>query len=355
MKALLLAGGKGTRLKPVTDTMAKQLIPVANRPVIFYALDQIVQAGIRDIGIVVSPETGVHIEKEVGDGSKWSARISYILQYTAGGIAHAIKASRGFLNDSPFLMFLGDNLIQGELGQFVDEFNTYKPSALVLLKEVTNPSAFGVAELDSCGKVRRVVEKPEQPRSNMALVGIYIFASDIHQAINQIEPSRRGELEITDAIQKLLTMKREVRSNLLTGWWLDTGTKESILEANRNILHDCIRRGIRGRVDTESRITGQVEIRAGTEVHNSHIEGPVAIAEDCRVSNSSIGPATSIGTGTIIDKSCVNNSVILAGCRISMVDQLYDSIVGRESIIFKQGEDCCNVSLFVGDNSVVQL
>lgn len=355
MKALILAGGRGTRLKPVTDTMAKHLIPVANRPILFYVLDRIKQAGIREIGIVVSPETDDYIKQAVGNGSRWNASITYILQHKPLGIAHAVKSARSFLADSPFLLFLGDNLIQGEIRQFVDEFNTHKPDALILLKEVDNPSAFGVAELDSCGKVRCVVEKPEQPESKMALVGIYIFSSDIHNAIDRIRPSRRGELEITDAIQELLTMNKEIRSYILSGWWLDTGTGDSILVANRNIMLDCIRRDIKGNVDSESKIIGQVEIEPGAEILNSHIEGPVIIAENCHISDSSIGPFVSVGAETTVDKSCVKNSIIMTGCNISMADELKDSIIGKGSRVLGRGESHHDISLCIGENSVKQL
>jgi glucose-1-phosphate thymidylyltransferase len=355
MKALILAGGRGTRLKPVTDTMAKHLIPVANRPILFYVLDRIRQAGIREIGMVVSPETGDYIKQAVGNGSRWNVSITYILQRKPLGIAHAVKSARGFLADSPFLLFLGDNLIQGDIRQFVDEFNTYKPDALVLLKEVDNPSAFGVAELDSCGKVRCVVEKPEQPESKMALVGIYIFSSDIHSAIDRIKPSRRGELEITDAIQELLTMNKEIRSNVLSGWWLDTGTIDSILEANRTILFDCARRDIRGNVDSKSKIKGQVKIEPGVEILNSRIEGPVIIAENCHISDSSVGPFVSIGAGTTVDKSCVKNSIIMTGCNISMADELKDSIIGRGSRVLGRSGSHHDTNLFVGENALVQL
>ena len=355
MKALILAGGRGTRLKPVTDTMAKHLIPVANRPILFYVLDRIRQAGIREIGMVASPETDDYIKRAMGSGSRWNASITYILQRKPLGIAHAVKSARGFLADSPFLLFLGDNLIQGEIGQFVDEFDTHKPDALILLKEIDNPSAFGVAELDSCGKVRCVVEKPEQPESKMALVGIYIFSSDIHNAIDRIRPSRRGELEITDAIQELLTMNKEIRSYILSGWWLDTGTGDSILVANRNIMLDCIRRDIKGNVDSESKIIGQVEIEPGAEILNSHIEGPAIIAEGCHISDSYIGPFVSVGAETTIDKSCVENSVIMTGCQISFADKLSGSIIGRGSRVLGRSGIHHDISLFVGENSVIQL
>lgn len=354
MKALILAGGMGTRLKPVTDTLAKHLIPVANRPILFYALDRIRQTGIREIGIVVSPETEDCIRQAVGSGSRWNIKISYILQCRPLGIAHAVKSARDFLADSPFLMFLGDNLVQSELRQFVDEFNIHKPDAFILLKEVDDPSAFGIAGIDSCGKVKYVLEKPEKPESKMALVGIYVFSSDIHHAIERIRPSRRGELEITDAIQELLTMNKEIRSNILKGWWLDAGTEDNILEANRNMMLDCIRRDIKGSMDSKSEIIGRVELELGAEIFNSHIEGPVIIAKDCCISDSTIGPFVSVGAGTIIDKSCAKNSVIMTGCNISMVNELKDSIIGRGSRLLGSGESHRDISLFTGENASIQ-
>ena len=355
MKALILAGGKGTRLKPITDTMAKHLIPVANRPILFHALDKIKQASMREIGMVVSSETDCLIKQAVGSGSKWNVKITYILQQKPMGIAHAVKSARGFLTDSPFLMFLGDNLVQSEIGQFIDEFNIHQSDALILLKEVENPSAFGVAELDSCGKVRCVVEKPKRPKSKMAIVGIYIFNSDIHNAIDRIKPSRRGELEITDAIQELLKMNKEVRSLTLSGWWLDAGTGENILEANRNVMLDCIGRDVRGNVDSKSKIVGQVKIEIGTQILNSYIEGPVIIDENCRISNSSIGPFVSVGAGAEVDKSCIRNSVVMTGCQISLTDKLNDSIIGSGSRVFGRSGIHHGTSLSIGENSSIQL
>lgn len=355
MKALILAGGKGTRLKPVTDTMAKHLIPVANRPILFHALDKTEKAGMREIGIVVSSETEDCIKQAVGSGSKWNVKVTYILQQKPMGIAHAVKSARGFLADSPFLMFLGDNLVQSEIGKFIDEFNIHKPDALILLQEVDNPSAFGVAELDSCGTVRCVIEKPERPKSKMALIGIYIFNSDIHNAIDRIKPSRRGELEITDAIQELLMMNKEVKSRTLSGWWLDAGTGENILKANRNVMLDCIGRDVRGNVDSKSKIIGQVKIEPGTKILNSRIEGPVVIDENCCISNSSIGPFVSVSAGTEVDKSCIKNSIVMTGCQISLADKLNDSIIGSGSRVLGESVGYHGNCLFVGENSITKL
>ncbi len=355
MKALVLCGGKGTRLRPLTNTMAKHLLPVANKPILFYVLEQIREADIADIGIIISPETGDRIKETVGDGSKWDARITYIVQSEPLGLAHAVKTAQDFLGNSHFLMFLGDNLIEGGVKEFVDRFNTYAPDALVLLKEVPDPRHFGVAELSEKGEVVRFVEKPKAPKSNLALVGIYLFTSEIHKAIAQLKPSRRGELEITDAIQKLLEMGKQVRSHILAGWWLDTGTKDDLLKANRVMLDNFLKPDIKGNVDSQSQMVGRVEIRQGTEVVGSTIRGPVSIAEDCRIKDSIVGPFTSIGAGTVVEDSTVEHSVILDNCRIRNIERLANSIIGRSTEVLKREHNSKVTSLFVGDDTRIEL
>ncbi len=355
MKALILAAGKGTRLKPLTNSTAKQVLPVANKPILFYVLDQIREAGITDIGIVVSPETNPWIKEVVGNGSKWEVEITYIIQPKPRGLAHAVKIAQHYLASSPFLMFLGDNLIKGGVKGFVEEFNTLNSDALILLKEVSDPRSFGVAEVDSSGKVVHLLEKPKKPKSNYAVVGVYLFTPEIHQAIAQIQPSWRGELEITDAIQKLLETGKEVRSHVLTGWWLDTANKHDLLEANRVLLDDYLKRDIKGTVDSQSQIVGQVEVRQRARIENSTIIGPASIAEDCRIHSSLVGPFTSIGANTILDNTSIKNSIILENCRIQKIKHISDSVIGRGTEVIKRERASKAVVLFVGNDTKVEI
>ena len=355
MKAIILCGGKGTRLKPLTYTTAKQLLPIANKPILFYVLDQVKEAGISDVGIIISPDTGNLIKEAVGDGSRWNFKVTYILQTEPLGLAHAVKTAKEYLLDSPFLMFLGDNLIGGGIADFVNEFNTYPCDSLILFKEVPDPRLFGVAELDSCGKVTRLVEKPKEPKSNLAVVGVYLFKPSIHKAIEEIKPSFRGELEITDAIQKLLDEGLEVKSHLLTGWWLDTGKKDDLLEANRVVLDDYTRRNIQGNLDQQSQIIGRVEIGVDSNIQNSIIRGPVVIASHCHILNSYIGPFTSIGEGSFIEKSSLEHSVILEKCSINNIDRLADSIVGKNASVSKTENNYKALRVFIGDDARVEL
>jgi len=349
MKGLILAGGKGTRLKPLTNTTAKQLLPVANKPILYYVLEQVKDAGITDIGIIISPETGNQIKDAVGDGSRWNSQITYILQPEPLGLAHAVKTAHDFLGNSSFLMFLGDNLIQGGITQFVEQFNTSSPDALILLKPVKETHLFGIAELDEAGKVCHIEEKPEHPRSNLAVIGVYIFSPIVHEAITHIKPSWREELEITDTIQRLIDTGRNVQSYTLDGWWLDTGKKDDILEANRVILDDFLKRDIRGDIDATSQIVGRVEIRPGTKIENSTIRGPVSIAEKCHIMNSLIGPFTSIGAGTVIESSSIGHSVTLEDCHLLNIERLADSVIGKGTEVIKQKQGFKAVKLFLGD------
>jgi glucose-1-phosphate thymidylyltransferase len=355
VKALILAAGKGTRLKPLTNTVPKHLLPVGDKPILFHVLDYVKEAGIKDLGIVVSPDSRPYIEGAVGTGSGRGDKITFIVQPEPLGLAHAVKVAQGFLGDSPFLMLLGDNLFQEGVRDFLGEFQASSSDASILLKEVPDPRAFGVAELDSSGKVVHLVEKPKKPRSNLAIIGVYLFTAEIHKAIAQIKPSWRGELEITDAIQKLLEMGKEIRSHLLRGWWLDIGSNEGLIEANRVVLDAFSKRDIKGEVDSQSRIVGEVQIGEGTKLESSRIQGPVFIAANCRIKNSLIQPFTNIRTGTVVEDSSLEHSVILENCRISKIKHLADSVVGRNTILTGQGESAEKVKLFIGDDCKVEL
>jgi len=355
VKALVLAAGKGTRLRPLTNTVPKHLLPVGNKPILFHVLDYINEAGIKDIGIVVSPDSGPYIKEAVGTGSKWGGQSTFIVQHEPLGLAHAVKVAQGFLSDSPFLMFLGDNLIQEGVKSFLDKFQNSNSDASILLKEVPDPRAFGVAELDSSGKVVNLVEKPKTPKSNLAITGIYLFTSKIHEAIARIKPSGRGELEITDAIQKLLEMGKEIKSHLVRGWWLDIGSNDGLIEANRVVLDTFLKRDNDGEVDSQSRIVDRVQIGEGTKLENSLVRGPVFIAANCQIKNSRIKPFTNIRAGTVVEDSSLENSVILENCQILKIERLADSIIGRNTVLAGRGKSLGKLRLFIGDDCKVEL
>jgi glucose-1-phosphate thymidylyltransferase len=354
MKALVLAGGKGTRLRPLTYTSAKQLIPVANKPILFYALEAIREAGIRDIGIIVG-DTREEVMSTVGDGSKFDANITYIHQPDPLGLAHAVWTAREFLGSDPFIMYLGDNLIQHGVKHFVEEFGTLGVDALILLKTVENPSSFGVAELAQDGRILSLEEKPKQPKSNLALVGVYLFSPAIHEVIATLKPSARGELEITDAIQDLIHAGHQVHSHLHRGWWLDTGKKDDMLEANRVVL-DEIQPQVAGSLDAESRVTGRVQIGEGTELVRSSVRGPAVIGKNCRITDTFIGPYTSISDGVQVSSAEIEHSIILDGSRIENPGQrIEDSLIGRSVRICRAGDRPAALRLLLGDDSEVRL
>lgn len=356
LKALVLAGGKGTRLRPLTHTAAKQLVPVANRPILFYVLDNLANAGTKKVGIIVSPESQKAIREAVGDGSRWGfTTTQYLLQEEPSGLAHAVKVARPFLGESPFVMYLGDNLIGSGIGELCETFRESKADALILLKEVEDPSSFGVVEIGVGGRVLSLAEKPKQPRSNLALVGIYFFSPQVHWAIDQIRPSWRGELEITDAIQKLLHHSGRVVTHVLKEWWIDTGKKDDLLAANTAVLDEWVGRKIDGMVDKESQVIGRVTIGKESSIHASTVRGPVIIGENVSVRNSFIGPFTSIGNGSQIVNSVIEHSVILGGVSIQNVDRLEDSLVGNGAKVFKDAAARQGYRLLVGDDSVVEL
>ncbi|MGB8707149.1 MAG: glucose-1-phosphate thymidylyltransferase [Dehalococcoidia bacterium] len=354
MKALILSGGKGTRLRPLTNTTTKQLLPVANRPILFYIMDMIKEAGVADIGIVVSSEWGTFVEKAIGDGSKWDAQITYILQSKPAGLAHAAKISQSFLRDSPFLMVLGDNIYKFNTKDFINQYFERYCDTLLLLKEVDNPTSFGIAKLNAEHKVIQVQEKPKEPESNLALAGVYLFSSTIHEAIDRIKPSGRGELEITDAIQKLIDMGKNIQGYILDGWWLDTGDKDDLLKANRAALSEFLKPGIEGSVDSNSHIIGKVEIMEGTVIKNSVIKGPASIAQHCVIKDSSIGPFVSIGPDTVVEATSIEDSIISTKCYIQSVKHIRGSILGKR-VELDRSKGNRLISLFLGDDAKLNI
>jgi glucose-1-phosphate thymidylyltransferase len=351
VKGLILSGGKGTRLRPLTYTSAKQLVPVANKPVLFYGIEAIAGAGIRDIGIVVG-ETQAEIRAAVGDGSKWGVRVEYIEQDAPRGLAHAVKISQSFIGADPFVMYLGDNLLNKGITHFVDQFAREKPAAQILLARVPDPQMFGVAELRN-GNVVRLVEKPKEPIGDLALVGVYMFGSEIFDSVNQIAPSFRNELEITDAIQNLIDRGLTVRPHIVEGWWKDTGKLEDILEANRLIL-DTLERRIEGKVDDDSRVEGKVVIEDGATVERSVIRGPAIIGRGARIVHAYVGPFTSIMNDVEIRDSEVEHSIVLEGASLSdLANRVIDSLIGRNVRIYRIPVKPSAYRFMLGDNSEV--
>ncbi|MBU2599851.1 glucose-1-phosphate thymidylyltransferase [bacterium] len=351
MRALILSGGAGTRLRPITHTSAKQLIPIANKPILFYGIEFIRDAGITEIGIIVG-ETKEEIKSVVGDGSKWGVKITYLEQEAPLGLAHAVKISQDFLQDEPFVMFLGDNIIKGGIKAFVEQFKEEQPHALILLTEVNNPQQFGVTELKD-GKVIRLVEKPKEPKSNLALVGVYLFDKNIFKAVNSISPSWRNELEITDAIQYLVEHGYTVKPHIITGWWKDTGKLEDMLDANRLIL-DTREQEIKGSVDSFSRIIGKVVIEEGAIIKNSTIRGPSIIGKNSQIINSYIGPYTSVYCETKVINSEIEHSIILEKCQIVDIgSRIEDSLIGKNVEVVKSPLKPKAYRFMLGDYSQV--
>jgi glucose-1-phosphate thymidylyltransferase len=351
MKGLILSGGKGTRLRPITFTRAKQLVPVANKPVLFYGLEALVAAGIRDIGIVVG-DTAAEIKSAVEDGSRWGARVTYIEQDAPRGLAHAVLISEPFIQDDQFVMYLGDNLLKHSIAQFVDEFQREKPAAQILLAKVPDPQMFGVAELDG-QRVVRLVEKPKEPKSDLALVGVYMFGREVFDSVKRIRPSFRNELEITDAIQDLIDRGLDVRPHIVDGWWKDTGKLEDILEANRLIL-DTLEARVDGHVSEDSRIEGKVVVGPGTTIERSIVRGPVIIGDGVKISGSFIGPFTSIGDRAEIRETEIEHSIVLEGAVITdLANRIEDSLIGRNVQIYRAPKKPSAYRFMLGDNSEV--
>lgn len=358
MKALILAGGSGTRLRPITHTRAKQLVPVANTPILFYGLEAMVAADITEIGIIVG-DTRAEVMAAVGDGSRFGAQVTYIGQDQPLGLAHCVLLAREFLGDDEFVMYLGDNLLEQDLAGFVAAFRAARadplpPSAQILLKQVPDPHRFGIATLNDHGDVVALVEKPADPPSDLALVGVYLFDARIHEAVGAIAPSARGELEITDAIQWLVDQGLRVRCELLTGWWIDTGKLTPLLEANRLLLERMEPR-VDGEVDATSVIDGRVRIAPGAVVRNSTIRGPVAIGERAHIIDSFIGPFSAIGADCEVINSEVEHSVVMDAARIVDIARLEDSLIGSYTEVTRTRERPRALRLMVGDHARIDV
>ncbi len=351
MKALILSGGKGTRLRPITYTSVKQLVPVANKPVLFRVIEAVRDAGISDVGIIVG-DTAPEIQAAVGDGSRWGVKITYVRQEAPLGLAHAVKVAQDYLREEPFVMFLGDNVIQGGIERLVKQFSQNTWNAQIVLKHVEDPRAFGVAEIRD-GRIVGLEEKPRVPKSNYALVGIYMFDHHIFEAVNAIKPSWRNELEITDAIQYLVEKGYKVYPYVHEGWWIDTGKMEDLLEANRLLLEELTPQ-IAGFVDSASEVNGKVWIEEGAEIINSVIRGPAAIGRESRIVNSYIGPFTSIYHHTTIEASEVEHSIILENCQIIDIPQrIENSLIGRSVEVKRSPIKPKAIKLVLGDHSKV--
>ena len=351
MKGLILSGGKGTRLRPLTHTSAKQLVPVANKPVLFYGIEAIAAAGIYDIGIVVG-DTQAEIRAAVGDGSRWGVRVAYIEQDAPRGLAHAVKISQPFIGDDPFVMYLGDNLLNKGITHFVQEFAREKPAAQILLARVPDPQMFGVAELRN-ETIVRLVEKPHEPIGDLALVGVYMFGPQVFESVNRITPSFRNELEITDAIQDLIDRGLTVRPHIVEGWWKDTGKLEDLLEANRLIL-DTLESRVDGTVDADSRIEGKVVIESGAVVERSVIRGPAIIGGGARIVHAYVGPFTAIGPDVEVRDSEIEHSIVLEASSIhDLANRVIDSLIGKNVRIYRIPVKPSAYRFMLGDNSEV--
>ncbi len=351
LKGLILSGGKGTRLRPITHTSAKQLVPVANKPVLFYGIEAMAQAGIDEVGIIIAPETGDEIRAAAGDGAQFGIKLTYIVQDEPAGLAHAVLTAEEYLDQSPFVMYLGDNLLQGGIRDLVAAFRAGQPDALILLTPVPDPDQYGVAELQD-GAVVRLVEKPAEPNTNLALVGVYMFTPAVHDAARAIEPSARGELEITDAIQYLVDQGMRVEPHIVKGWWKDTGRLEDMLAANRLVLET-----VEGRVDgqlTDSQVDGRVVIEAGATLERSAVRGPAIIGAGARLVDCYVGPYTAVGEGCVIEGAEVEHSILLTGSQVcNLAGRMESSLLGRNVKIGRDQRQPRAYRFLVGDNSEI--
>ena len=351
MKGLILSGGKGTRLRPITYTSAKQLVPVANKPVLFRVVETLVEADITDLGIVVG-DTAAEIKSAVGDGSRWGAQVTYIPQPNPLGLAHAVKISQDFLGQDRFVMFLGDNVIEQGIAPLARQFAESDWNAQIVLTRVAHPERFGVAVLDEEGCVVRLVEKPREPPSDLALVGIYMFDANVFEAVHAIQPSWRNELEITDAIQYLVEHNYQVYPYVHEGWWIDTGKMEDMLDANRLVLEEMEPR-VEGYVDTSSQLCGKVVIEKGAEIINSTIRGPAIIGEHTCIVNSFVGPFTSIYHHCKIVDSEIEHCIVLEHCHIEIDQRIENSLIGRNVEICRSPLKPRALNFMLGDYSKV--
>ncbi len=354
LKGLILSGGAGTRLRPITHTSAKQLVPVANKPVLFYGIEALVNAGVKEIGIIIAPETGEEIKQAAGDGSAFGAKITYILQDKPAGLAHAVLTAEEFIGGAPFVMYLGDNLLRDGLRGLVSTFLEEEPDALILLTPVDDPSSYGVAELDG-ERIVRLIEKPKDPPSNLALVGVYLFTQAIFEAARGLEPSWRGELEITEAIQALIDDGHRVSSEVVRGWWKDTGQLADMLEANRLVLEELETR-LEGEIDEGSRVEGRVVLEPGASLTRSVVRGPAVIGADACIEDAYIGPYTSIGEGVHVRRSEVEHSIVLSGSVVEdLGTRMEASLLGRNVKLTRSDGMPKTLRLLVGDSSEIEI
>ena len=355
LKGLILSGGAGTRLRPITHTSAKQLVPVANKPVLFYGIEALVDAGVSEIGIIIAPETGGEIREAAGDGSRFGAEITYIVQDKPAGLAHAVLTAEEFIGSSPFVMYLGDNLLRDGLRGLVSTFTDAEPEALILLTPVDDPQSYGVAELDGDGGIVRLIEKPKDPPSNLALVGVYLFSNSIFDAARSLEPSWRGELEITEAIQKLIDDELAVRSEVVRGWWKDTGQLADMLEANRLVLEELEGR-VEGEVDAESKLEGRVVVEPGAKLTRSTVRGPAVIGAGAEIEDAYIGPYTSVADGVRICRAEVEHSIILSDSVVEdLGTRMEASLLGRNVKLTRADGLPKTLRLLVGDRSEIEI
>ncbi len=365
MRALVLSGGKGTRLRPITHTFAKQLIPIANKPILFYGLEAIAAAGIKDVGIVVQAQRGpdglefgpaaAEIREAVGDGSRFGLAVQYIRQEAPLGLAHGVKIARSFLGDEPFLMYLGDNLLKEGLDGLVRDFERQKPAAQILAVKVPNPSQFGVVEIDAQGRVLRLSEKPKEPKSDLALAGVYLFDKTIHEAVAAIKPSFRGELEITDAIQWLLDHGHKVLCRRVEGWWKDTGKLEDLLEANRLVLDGLAESPPSAYELKDTKIEGRVVIEAGASLIGSSVRGPAVIGADSKIVKSYVGPFTSIASDVTIEEAEIEHSIVLKGAVVRGVRPIQDSLIGQRVELVRSPARPAAYRVMAGDSSRLEI